>query len=149
MKSLKPFIITIEHLRREIAWSKSIGKHTHDEETTSLFEPIFYALGHSLLASIQEVSNVVHLSYNNHIGSLISRSLHKERATVASVRERLLKARDEARDHLRRLFGGLNGSPIDPPEDFVNRVNGLKLMQQERWDFCLFTISLLQVCFPR
>ncbi|KAI0317762.1 hypothetical protein OF83DRAFT_1186763 [Amylostereum chailletii] len=144
VKSLKPFIGIVEYLRREIAWGRSTARHFHDKDSIAAFEPTILALGHSTLTAMQAVATAVHSSYNNHVGELVTRSLREERSSIILVRERLLMARDGARDHLRGMFGSTDESSNDSLEDLTRKVNELKL-SQERWDYCLFTISLLQM----
>lgn len=114
--------------------SSFVGPRLEDD-TISAFRTPALELGNSLLVSMKAAEKVILETFQN--TSLTRRSLLAEKTAVIAAKELLLRAREKARNELRKISDGLdmeqrtsNGDVGFPPEFF---------------NLCLFMISLLQV----
>ncbi|KAL0947218.1 hypothetical protein HGRIS_013335 [Hohenbuehelia grisea] len=139
VKSIKPLIGTIEHLRRELAWGMtyprpSRSSELQDDSVFEFFKDPAMQLGNAVLASMKAVEAVVSRSFDH---SLVSRPLDAERAALEDCIARLHKASVAAREELRSFCDDL---------DMRQRAaDGAVGFPQEVFEICLFMISLLQM----
>ncbi|OBZ75721.1 Uncharacterized protein C26F1.08c [Grifola frondosa] len=128
LKSIRPFIGVVEHLRRELAWGmgpvKAVPHHhspVHSSEGTIRIErPLntefvhaievpALELGHAILSAMEAVENIIQMafhqgSYTPQITGALSGS---QKEAIRAAEERLLVARDEARERLRHILTSL------------------------------------------
>ncbi|KAI0310380.1 hypothetical protein OF83DRAFT_1166649 [Amylostereum chailletii] len=146
VKPLKPFIGIVEHLRRDLAWGKIDRSTSREPLNGAALE-----LGKAITASMQVVEDVVRSTYEHRFRSP-EPSLDERRNVLFSVRQRLLKSRDDAKDELDTAFDvvddgetedGRSGSGRDDDSRTISgRDAGFVRLNSE---FCLFTVSLLQM----
>jgi len=129
--SLKPFIGTVEHLRRELAWGMSIHR-----ASLSLIHPATFQLlatptrllGESILQGIDLVRSIVSLTYQ---GGIKPYDFRAENRTIVEAENQLLQTKTDVRNELERIFETLGPSYSQLPQDVC--------------DLSLAMISLLQV----
>ncbi|VDC05323.1 unnamed protein product [Peniophora sp. CBMAI 1063] len=126
VKRLKPLIASVEYLRRELTWGKSTYKHRHHSETIATLQPAALQLSRVVLEALDVVQNSIKATYKYRLFG--HPTFEDEVRSVHALRTRLLEARDYAREQLKATSS-------------VSR-HGLS---QERSDYCLFLISLLQM----
>ena len=129
--SLKPFIKTIEHLRRELAW----GMSTHraplsliHPETFKLLATPTRLLGESILQDMDLIRSIVSLVYQDGIKP---RDFHAEKSAIVEAESRLFQTKRDIRSELESIFETLGPDCSQLPQDVC--------------DLSLAMISLLQV----
>ena len=129
--SLKPFINTIEHLRRELAWGMSIHRASlsliHPEMFKLLATPT-RLLGESILQDIDLVRSIVSLAYQ---GGTKPHDFRAEKCAIARAESRLLQTKSDVKNELEKIFETLGPDCSQLPQDVC--------------DLSLAMISLLQV----
>ncbi|KAG5221512.1 Class myosin [Salix suchowensis] len=144
VKSIKPLIGTIEHLRRELSWGMVHSRtqpaplHVHstspDEKDANAFRVPAYELGHAVLTSMRVVERTVLTCYELNI---MPRQRDEAKGNLDEALNSLYKAAVVARDVLKSFTDGL---------DMQQRAeDGAIGFPQKSFDLCLFMISLLQV----
>ena len=129
--SLKPFINTIEHLRRELAWGMSTHRASLSlihPETFKLLATPTRLLGESILQDIDLIRRIVSQAYQSGIKP---HDFRAERRAVVDAESRLLQAKGDVRSELERIFETLGPDFSQLPQDVC--------------DLTLAMISLLQV----
>lgn len=129
--SLKPFIGTVEHLRRELAWGMSIHRASlslEHPETFKLLAAPTRLLGESLLQGIDLVRNIASLAYQ---GGIKPYDFRAEKRAVVEVESQLLQTKRNVRNELERILETLGPDYSQLPQDVC--------------DLSLAMISLLQV----
>ena len=116
----------MEYLRRELTWGKSTYKHRHHSETIATLQPAALELSRAVLEALDVIHNSIKETYKYRLFS--HPTFEDEVKNVFALRKRLLEARDFAREQLKA-------------SSEVTR-HGLS---QERSDYCLYLVSLLQV----
>ncbi|KDQ53035.1 hypothetical protein JAAARDRAFT_61594 [Jaapia argillacea MUCL 33604] len=142
VKSIKPLIGIIEHLRRELSWGMSFYRagfpqlDDQSDQASSIFRVPALDLGHAILASMKAVQDVTLTCFDSP-GSHAS-ALSSEKATLHGVSQKLMFAQQEARSLLQKISDEL---------DMVQRssLSAELPSQREFFDSCLFMISLLQM----
>lgn len=129
--SLKPFIKTIEHLRRELAWGMSIHRTSlsliHPETFKQLATPT-RLLGESILQHMELIRSVVSLAYQ---GGIKPHDFRAEKSAIAEAEHRLRQTKENVRRELEKIFETLGPECSHLPQDVC--------------DLSLAMISLLQV----
>jgi len=129
--SLKPFINTIEHLRRELAWGMSIHRASlsliHPETFNQLATPT-RLLGESILQDINLIRSIVSRAYQ---GGVTPRDFRAEKRAIVEAEGRLLQAKSDVRSELEKVFETLGPDYSQLPQDVC--------------DLSLAMVSLLQV----
>lgn len=131
--SLKPFIKTIEHLRRELAWGMSIHRASlsliHPETFKQLAGPT-RSLGESILQEMELIRSIVSLAYQ---GGIKPHDFRIENSAIVEAESRLRQAKRDVRQELERILETLGPECSQPPQDIS--------------DLSLAMVSLLQVSF--
>ncbi|KAF9489836.1 hypothetical protein BDN71DRAFT_1455486 [Pleurotus eryngii] len=146
VKSIKPLIGTIEHLRRELSWGMVHSRtqpaplHVHStspdekEKDANAFRVPAYELGHAVLTSMRVVERTVLTCYELNI---MPRQRDEAKGNLDEALNSLYKAAVVARDVLKSFTDGL---------DMQQRAeDGAIGFPQKSFDLCLFMISLLQM----
>jgi hypothetical protein len=129
--SLKPFIRTIEHLRRELAWGMSIHRASLSlihPETFKLLAASTRLLGESILREVELIRSIVSVAYQ---GGIKPHDFCTEKSAIVEAESRLLQAKTDIRHELEKIFETLGPECPQPPQDIC--------------DLSLAMISLLQV----
>jgi len=129
--SLKPFIGTVEHLRRELAWGMSIHRASLSlihPETFKLLATPTRLLGESILQGMDLVRIIVSLTYQ---GGIKPYNFRAEKSAIVEAENQLLQTKTDVRNELERIFETLGPSYSQLPQDVC--------------DLSLAMISLLQV----
>ena len=129
--SLKPFIRTTEHLRRELAWGMSIHKASLSlihPETFRLLATSTRLLGDSLLRDMDLIRSIISLAYQ---GGIKPHDFRPEKRAIIEAESRLLQTKRDVRSELEKIFGTLGPDCSQLPQDVC--------------DLSLAVISLLQV----
>jgi len=129
--SLKPFIKTIEHLRRELAWGMSIHRASLSlihPETFKLLATPTRPLGESILQDIDLIRSIVSLAYQ---GGIKPHDFRAEKCAIAEAESRLFQTKRDIRNELEKIFETLGPDCSQLPQDVC--------------DLSLAMISLLQV----
>ncbi|KAF8892705.1 hypothetical protein BD779DRAFT_1436676 [Infundibulicybe gibba] len=136
IKSLKPLVGIIEHLRRELSWGIAAPRvYTNsplDVEIMRKFQEPGEELGQAIIDSISILEQLVSTSFDNHFRPL---PLEAELRSLAKARTRLTTALDQARVELNKICDDLLRSPTHEDIQFPQKV----------FNLCLFMISLLQM----
>lgn len=139
MKSLKPLLGMVEHLRRELSWGMvpQPGQNDWSNEShcasSSSFEASAIELSKTIMISIKAVEDLV-LGVYTHT-SLWHKSLRTERDAVTAAAINLNFAWYTAKNELRNTIQTWSEEPISPSGSIVPS----HLHHQ-----CLFVTSLLQ-----
>ncbi|KAH9951443.1 hypothetical protein B0H21DRAFT_776136 [Amylocystis lapponica] len=159
LKSIRPFIGIVEHIRRELAWgmapikpfaspvpslhrSHSQNMNLHGSisprrELTSAIEEPARLLGHAILDAMRAVECVILVTFqqsNTSSASFLPGSIQE---TVRAVEQRLLVSRDEARERLAHVF--------DTAEIAQQAAGDQPDLPKEVFDRSLAMIALLQM----
>lgn len=129
--SLKPFIGTVEHLRRELAWGMSIHRASLSlihPETFKLLATPTRLLGESILQGMSLVRSIVSLTYQ---GGIKPYDFLTEKCAIVDAESQILRTKEDVRNELERIFETLGPSYSQLPQDVC--------------DLSLAMISLLQV----
>ena len=129
--SLKPFIGTVEHLRRELSWGMSIHRASLSlihPETFKLLATPTRLLGESILQGIDLIRSIVSLAYQ---GGIKPHDFRVEKCAIAEAESRLLQTKTDVRNELEKIFETLGPDYSQLPQDVC--------------DLSLAMISLLQV----
>jgi len=129
--SLKPFIGTVEHLRRELAWGMSIHRASLSlihPETFKLLATPTRLLGESILQGMDLVRSIVSLTYQ---GGIKPYDFRAEKCAIVEAESQLLQTKTDVRNELEGIFETLGPSYSQLPQDVC--------------DLSLAMISLLQV----
>ena len=129
--SLRPFIKTVEHLRRELAWGMSIHRASLSlihPETFKLLATPTRLLGESILRDIGLIRSVVSLAYQ---GGIQPRDFRAEKRAIVEAEDQLFQRKGDVRNELERIFETLGPDCSQLPQDVC--------------DLSLAMISLLQV----
>ena len=129
--SLKPFIKTIEHLRRELAWGISIYGASLSLTHPNTFEVLATStrlLSESILQEMELIRNIVSLAYQ---GGIKPHDFRTEKSAIIEAESRLLQAKHDVRRELAKIFGTLGPECAQLPQDVC--------------DISLAMVSLLQV----
>ncbi|GBE82545.1 hypothetical protein SCP_0409290 [Sparassis crispa] len=116
LKSIRPFISIVEHLRREVAWGLpiqfTVGSAWDISNTSSQyklltdFEAPAVLLGHGILAAMQAVERLIVVAFQQ--GPYVKPSSQTwsepENEAIHTAEEKLVLARDHAREKLARIF---------------------------------------------
>jgi hypothetical protein len=142
VKSVKPLISIIEHLRREVTWGMSFQRVSSseslkpDNQILSAFREPAKALGNAIAVAMKTVEDAVLAGYQN--SSLIRPATAYEASRVESVGHDLEKAQQALQHQLAIISDRIDldqrmveHSPVD--------------LSRELFDMCLFMVSLLQV----
>ncbi|KII88794.1 hypothetical protein PLICRDRAFT_42030 [Plicaturopsis crispa FD-325 SS-3] len=138
VKSMKPLISIVEHLRRELSWGVSSIRLAPlagaAESLVSEFHPPAVELGGAILASLKAVERIVDACFQK---AVIRRSIQVERQDMEAAKDQLVRAGNDAREALRRISDDL---------DLQQRaIDGEVAFPPEIFDLCLFMVSLLQM----
>ncbi|KAI0060839.1 hypothetical protein BV25DRAFT_1827399 [Artomyces pyxidatus] len=133
VKSIKPFIGIVEHTRRELSWGHMNYEHGRDSRIVDAFKGPVLELGHAILASMKAVEASINVVFSVHRAW---QAPHVQN-TVPHAAQQLLLARDAAREQLRIMFDELDMGQRASSSDFR--------LSRDLSDYCLFTISLLQM----
>ena len=129
--SLKPFIGTVEHLRRELAWGMSIHRVSlslvHPKAFKLLATPT-RLLGESILQGLNLIRTIVSLAYQ---GGIKPYDFRAEKCALAEAERQLLQTKGDIKSELEKIFETLGPDYSQLPEDVC--------------DLSLAMISLLQV----
>lgn len=129
--SLKPFIKTVEHLRRELAWGMSIHRASlsliHPETFKQLAGPTRF-LGESILQEMELIRSIVSLAYQ---GGIKPHDFRAEKSAIVEAESRLRQAKGDVRQELERILETLGPECSQPPQDVS--------------DLSLAMVSLLQM----
>jgi hypothetical protein len=129
--SLKPFIRTIEHLRRELSWGMSTHRASlsliHPETFRLLATPT-RLLGESILQDMDLIRRIVSLAYQSGIKP---HDFRAERRAIVEAESQLLQTKGDVRNELEGIFETLGPDLSQLPQDVC--------------DLTLAMISLLQV----
>ncbi|THH09172.1 hypothetical protein EW146_g8766 [Bondarzewia mesenterica] len=137
VKSIKPLLGIVEHLRRELSWGGALAElQTYDENTLSVFQAPAVDLGHAILASIKAVENCVLACYKNPLKNGGPRPSTK--LAIADARAQLTASRDAAREDLKEIFDKFD------MDQRASLESARLQLSRELADCCLFMISLLQ-----
>lgn len=129
--SLKPFINTIEHLRRELAWGMSIHRASLSlihPETFKLLATPTRLLGESILQDIDLVRSIVSQAYQ---GGIKPHDFRAKKSAIVEAESRLLQTKSDVKNELEKIFKTLGPDCSQLPQDVC--------------DLSLTMISLLQV----
>jgi len=129
--SLKPFMKTVEHLRRELAWGMSINRVSLSlihPETFKLLATPTRLLCESILQDVDLIRNIVSLAYQ---GGIRPHDFRGEKSAIVEAESRLLQVKRDVRNELEKIFGTLGPDCSQLPQDVC--------------DLSLAMISLLQV----
>ena len=134
--SLKPFIGTVEHLRRELVWGMSIHRDSLSlihPETFKLLATPTRVLGESLLQGMDLIRSVISLAYQ---GGIRPHDFRAEKYAIVEAESQLLQTKRDVRKELERILETLGPDYSQLPQDVC--------------DLSLAMISLLQVstCSP-
>ncbi|TFK55317.1 hypothetical protein OE88DRAFT_1780799 [Heliocybe sulcata] len=141
VKSIKPLIGIIEHLRRELSWGMSFstanfarldapGHHSLDA-----FKDPILDLGHALLMSMKAVEHLILLGFGHPETADPSGLL--QHMSVAAAAQQLLEKRDALRNQLQAI-----SDEVDLEQRTAEHRTPLS---RDFFDLCLFVISLLQM----
>jgi hypothetical protein len=139
VKSIKPLIGIVEHLRREISWGMSVHRTApisatlHGEELIALQAPL--NLGHAVLDSVKTAESIVHALFPS--STFKSRTLESEVKLLSQVNRQLLNTRDAACIGLQKMCKNLELEHRGSKTAVGFRPSILSL--------CLFMVSVLQV----
>lgn len=146
VKSIKPLVSIIEHLRRELAWGMSFdwmaeSEAAHsDSNTVIAFKSSANELGGAIMDAMLVVQEAVLTGYEH--SSLIRRRTAPAIQSVEAAQQRLHEARRSVKERLR-----VTADAIDLHQRAAEG-DGLEL-SKDLFDVCLFMVSLLQVSvFP-
>ncbi|KAI0928180.1 hypothetical protein AcW2_004274 [Taiwanofungus camphoratus] len=148
LKSIRPFIGIVEHLRRELAWgmpvvqrnpnaSKTPSHHNSGDPTffelvpQTKFVPALKApahtLGHAVLAAMKAVEHLILVTFHQGTFAKTSQSLSaSEKEAVRVAEETLISARDDAREQLGQVFDEMDleqraaGTQVHLPKDLLD-----------------------------
>ncbi|EMD38705.1 hypothetical protein CERSUDRAFT_113885 [Gelatoporia subvermispora B] len=158
LKSIRPFIGILEHLRRELAWGMSpvksvrsrpssrfstIRRNPHSATTVKFLtatEAPALSLGNAIIVSMKAVERLVQVTFYQGPysgGARTAGYTDSEKLCVASAVEGLLAARDEAREQLAKIF--------DEMEIEWRRTSSEEHLPEEILDRSLAMIALLQM----
>jgi len=129
--SLKPFIKTVEHLRRELAWGMSISRASSPlihPETFKLLATPTRMLGESILRDMDLIRSIVSLAYQ---GGIKSHDFHAEKHAMVEAESQLLKTERDGINELEKILETQGPDCSQLPQDVC--------------DLSLAMISLLQV----
>lgn len=129
--SLKPFIKTIEHLRRELAWGMSIHRVSLSlihPETFKLLATPTRLLGESILQDVDLIRGIVSLAYQDGIKP---HDFRAEKSAIVEAEGRLFQTKRDIRNELEKIFETLGPDCSQLPQDVC--------------DLSLAMISFLQV----
>jgi len=129
--SLKPFIKTVEHLRRELAWGMSINRVSLSlihPETFKLLATPTRLLGESILLGMDLTRSIISLAYQ---GGITPHDFRAEKCAIVEAESRLLQTKRDVRNELEKIFEKLGPDCSQLPQDVC--------------DLSLAMISLLQV----
>ncbi|KAG2149189.1 hypothetical protein DEU56DRAFT_970914 [Suillus clintonianus] len=142
VKSLKPLLGIVEHLRRELSWGmipRSVQNNwpskSHSASSPS-FEASAIELGKTIMSSIKAVEDLVIGAYTH--ASLRSKPLHEERDAVIAAAISLNLAWYTAKSELCNTIRTLSEKSGSPSGSIIP----LHLHHQ-----CLFATSLLQMAY--
>lgn len=136
VKSIRPFISIIEHLRREMSSLSGALTGCVQSQTIATFRTPALNLGHAILDAMKIAENSVVACFEHSV--LHTVSLSSEKDSIADAQVQLIKARDGVREHLKRHLDDIAISHRSVP--------GGMDFSKELSDSCSFMISLLQVC---
>lgn len=135
VKSIRPFISIIEHLRREMSSLSGALTGCVQSQTITTFRSPALNLGHAILDAMKIAEKSVVACFEHSV--LHTVSLSSEKDFIADAQAQLIKARDGVRENLKRHLDDIDISHRSVP-------GGMKL-SKELSDSCSFMISLLQV----
>ncbi|KAJ8515521.1 hypothetical protein ONZ45_g7066 [Pleurotus djamor] len=141
VKSIKPLIGTIEHIRRELSWGISYPRPTHlsspeEADIIQAFRGPASELGDAILVAIKACEHSVSACFES-TRFTSSRSLVNEKSQLQEASNRLQKAILTARGELKDFTDDL---------DLQQRSSDGELgFTQKTFNLCLFMISLLQM----
>lgn len=132
VKAIKPFIRTVEHLRRELSWglstSRSLLEQQLDSKSHQPLRKPARDLGGAVLVSMSIVRDVVSLAFRRGIRA---HDFSLEKESIKISKQAISTARNVARDELAKIF--------DPT------IKEPGYTQDDASELCLAVISLLQV----
>lgn len=141
--SLKPFIKTIEHLRRELAWGMSIHRASlsliHPETFTLLATPT-RLLGESILQEVELIRSVVSVAYQ---GGIKPHDFRAEKSAIVEAESRLLQAKADVRHELGKIFETLGPGCPQPPQDVCDLSLAMISLLQVSTSFAIWTYLML------
>jgi len=131
VKTLKPFIKTVEHLRRELAWGMSINRAPSPlihPKTFKLLATPTRMFGGSIIRDMDLIRSIVSLAYQ---GGKKPHDFRAEKRTIVEAESRLFQTGKDVINELEKIFETLGPDCSQLP--------------QEVCDLSLAMISLLQV----
>ena len=152
MRTVRPLIGIVEHLRRELAWGMSplvtppnltkVRKNrvpATAEEVRRIAEPMHgmgepgASLGQAILHALEVVESLIRVAFGHRRHSGMSTPI--EKASIQEATDALIAARDATREGLKQIFDELDAQQQETGE-----------YPEEMYDRSLAIIALLQVC---
>jgi predicted nucleic-acid-binding protein len=143
VKTIRPLIAIVEHIRRELSWGMTFEESPFlrvENQIVKIFQPLAIELGEALVLSMSAVENIIFLAFQK---SATRQDLTSDLLTLVKANDRLVEARDAAREALQRFS---DESDMEQRQAIDQRDLDSALFSPETFDLCLFIISLIQVC---
>ncbi|KAJ4483288.1 hypothetical protein J3R30DRAFT_3447405 [Lentinula aciculospora] len=142
VKSMKPLVSIVEHLRREMSWGMTFPHPEVHCSPSDAFEKIFMGsfhqpatdLGHAILDSISLIRSVVLKCYD--VSSTPFEKL--DASTISRTRNQLIDSVHRARNELEKFCDDLDKEQRMSEEESSN-------LPPRAFNLCLYMISLLQM----